>query len=140
MTVYIFALKSQFLTLIKSIFLKLNHKVFENFTSIVEKSFNLSFWLVCVLDVVSFPFKTTVNSVSANTRGTFFETSKSLGLTEIALYFFFMNLSSIKFNYRRSHFLTLLFDLKFMLLIDILNIDFFVFIGTLFIMRETGIS
>jgi hypothetical protein len=96
--------------------------------------------LVCVLDVVSFPFKTTVNSVSANTRGTFFETSKSLGLTEIALYFFFMNLSSIKFNYRRSHFLTLLFDLKFMLLIDILNIDFFVFIGTLFIMRETGIS
>ena len=102
-----------------------------------EKSFILSFWLVCVLDIVGFLLKTTVNPVGTDTRGTFLENSESLRLTEIALNFFFMKLSSIKLNNRISHFLTLLFDLQFMLFIDVFNVDFLVFIRTLFVMRET---
>ncbi len=94
--------------------------------------------LVCVLDIVSFSLKATVDSISTNTRGTFLETSKSLGLTKITLNLFFMNLSSIKFYNRRSHFLTLLLDLKFMLFVEVLHVYFLVFVQTVFVVRETG--
>jgi hypothetical protein len=94
--------------------------------------------LVCVFDIISFSLKATVDSISTNTRGTFLETSKSLGLTKITLYLFFMNLSSIKFDDCRSHFLTLLLDLKFMLFIEVLHVYFLVFFQTVFVVREAG--
>lgn len=103
----------------------------------IEKSIKLSFWLIGVLNVVGFSLKTAVDSVCSNSRGSFFEASKSLGFTKMALDLLFLELSSVELNNGRSDFFALFFNLHFMLFIDIFDVYLFIFIGAFFVVRKS---
>ena len=108
-----------------------------NKIQLIEKSFKLSF---CVFNIVCFSLKATVDSVSSNSRRAFLKAVKSLWLSEISLDFSLIDLRSIKLDNCRSHFFTLLLNFKFMLLVYIVNVNLFIFVGALFVVRESRVG
>lgn len=98
----------------------------------------LSFWLISILNVVSFPVKSTLDFILTNSWSAFPETAEPLWFTKVSFNFLLFELCPVELNYCRSDFFTLVLYFKFMLFVDVLDVWFLLFRRAFFVMRETS--